>query len=76
MGGIIATGESVIDSGLVTELVNLVKTVMGLFTEFPLNVLLIASLCFVAPYFIFPLSSFMNGACLYKRQKVNCSLYF
>lgn len=48
MGGIIATGESVIDSGLVTELVNLVKTVMGLFTEFPLNVLLIASLCFVA----------------------------
>ena len=48
MGGIIATGESVIDSGLVTELVNLVKTVMGLFSEFPLNVLLIASLCFVA----------------------------
>lgn len=46
--GIIATGETVIDTGLVTELVNLVKSVMGLFTEFPLNVLLIASLCFVA----------------------------
>lgn len=48
MGGIIATGESVIDTGLVTELVNLVKTVMGLFSEFPLNVLLIAGLCMVA----------------------------
>lgn len=46
--GIIATGESVIDTSIVTELVNLVKTVMGLFSEFPLNVLLIASLCFVA----------------------------
>ena len=36
--------ESNIDSGLVTELLNLVKTMMGLFTEFPLNILLIASL--------------------------------
>lgn len=41
-------GASVINTGIVTELVNLVKNVMGLFSEFPLNVLLIASLCFVA----------------------------
>lgn len=40
--------DAVIDTSIVTELVNLVKTVMGLFSEFPLNVLLIASLCFVA----------------------------
>lgn len=39
---------SVINTNIVTELVNLVKNVMGLFSEFPLNVLLIASLCFVA----------------------------
>ena len=45
---ILAEGTTAIDSSLVTELVNLVKTVMGLFSEFPLNVLLIASLCFVA----------------------------
>ena len=38
----------VINTEVVTELVNLVKTVMGLFSEFPLNVLLIAGLCFVA----------------------------
>ena len=37
-----------IDTSIVTELVNLVKNVMSLFSEFPLNVLLIASLCFVA----------------------------
>lgn len=41
-------GSAVINSGVVTELINLVKSVMGLFSEFPLNVLLIASLCFVA----------------------------
>ena len=40
--------EAVINTSIVTELVNLVKSVMGLFSEFPLNVLLIASLCFVA----------------------------
>lgn len=40
--------EAVIDTSIVTELVALVKSVMGLFSEFPLNVLLIASLCFVA----------------------------
>lgn len=34
----------VIDTNIVTELINLCKTCMGLFTEFPMNVLLIASL--------------------------------
>ena len=38
----IATAK--IDSSLVEELLTLVKTMMGLFTEFPLNILLIASL--------------------------------
>lgn len=42
------TESAVINTGIVDELVTLVKTVMGLFSEFPLNVLLIASLCFVA----------------------------
>lgn len=44
----VLTGTPVIDTTIVTELVNLVKSVMGLFSEFPLNVLLIAGLCFVA----------------------------
>lgn len=44
---IVAEG-SAIDTSVVTELVALVKSVMGLFSEFPLNVLLVASLCFVA----------------------------
>lgn len=39
---------TIIDSSIVTELLNLVRSVMGLFSEFPLNVLLISSLCFVA----------------------------
>lgn len=38
----------VIDTSIVTELVDLTKTVMGLFAEFPLNVMLIATLCGVA----------------------------
>lgn len=42
------TETPVIDTNIVTELVNLVKNVMSLFSEFPLNVLLIAGLCFVA----------------------------
>lgn len=42
------TSTPVIDTNIVTELVELVKSVMALFSEFPLNVLLIASLCFVA----------------------------
>ena len=40
-----ADGVSVIDSALVAEIINLCKTCMGLFTEFPLNVILIAGLC-------------------------------
>ena len=45
---IFAADAAVIDTAVVTELVNLTKTVMGLFSEFPLNVLLISGLCFVA----------------------------
>lgn len=40
--------DAIIDNSLVTELVNLTKTVMGLFAEFPLNVMLIGTLCGVA----------------------------
>lgn len=42
------SGSTLIDTSVVTELVSLVRSVMGLFSDFPLNVLLIASLCFVA----------------------------
>lgn len=37
-------GVAVIDTALIGELLNLCKQCMGLFTEFPLNVFLIASL--------------------------------
>ena len=43
----VAAAEAVIDVSLVTELINLVKSVCGLFTIFPLNVFLSASLVFV-----------------------------
>lgn len=43
----VAGAEAVIDVSLITELINLVKSVCGLFTIFPLNVFLIASLVFV-----------------------------
>lgn len=43
----VTAADAVIDTALVTELVNLVKSVCGLFTIFPLNVFLIASLVFV-----------------------------
>ena len=43
----VAAAETVINTALVTELVDLVKSVCGLFTIFPLNVFLIASLVFV-----------------------------
>lgn len=33
-----------IDSAIVTELINLCKSCMGLFSEFPMNVLLVGSL--------------------------------
>lgn len=39
--------ETVIDASMVTEVLNLVKSVMSLFKEFPLNVLLIGSLSFL-----------------------------
>lgn len=43
----VAAAGAVIDVSLVTELIDLVKSVCGLFTIFPLNVFLIASLTFV-----------------------------
>lgn len=43
----VAASQAVIDTALVTELINLVKAVCGLFTIFPLNVFLIASLVYV-----------------------------
>lgn len=43
----VAAAETVIDVSLVNELISLVKSVCGLFTIFPLNVFLIASLVFV-----------------------------
>ena len=43
----VAAAEAVIDVSLVNELISLVKSVCGLFTIFPLNVFLIASLTFV-----------------------------
>lgn len=45
---ILLSATPVIDANIVTELLGLVKSVMGLFSEYPLNILLIASLCFVA----------------------------
>lgn len=50
VGGIVtsvvaeSTGTTVIDSSVIEELLNLCKQVMTLFTEFPLNVFLVASL--------------------------------
>lgn len=44
MNMVATEGGAVIDSALITELLNLCKQVMGLFTEFPLNVFLIAGL--------------------------------
>lgn len=54
------TGGGTLDTQLVSELVALVKTVMGLFQEYPLNLLLISSLCFVA----FGLFSRAKGAAM------------
>lgn len=44
----VLSATPLIDVNIVNELVALVRSVMGLFSDFPLNVLLIASLCFVA----------------------------
>ena len=45
---VVAAAEASIDTAMVTELINLVKSVLGLFSVYPLNVILIASLCFIA----------------------------
>ncbi len=47
-GAFLSEGAAMIDTSLVNELIELVKSVMSLFSEFPLNILLIAGLCFVA----------------------------
>jgi len=44
MNMVATEGTTVINSALITELLDLCKQVMGLFTEFPLNVFLISSL--------------------------------
>ena len=47
---ILAAGEGAvnsIDQNMVTQVINLTKSVMGLFSEFPLNVMLVASLSFI-----------------------------
>lgn len=44
---IAGTATPAIDTSIVTEVINLTKSVMGLFAEFPLNVMLVASLAFV-----------------------------
>lgn len=46
--GLLATGTTGLDSGVVTSVIDLVKNVMGLFAEFPMNVILTASLVSVA----------------------------
>lgn len=48
MISVLLNSTPVIDTGIVNELIALVRSVMGLFSDFPLNVLLIAGLCFVA----------------------------
>lgn len=46
MFGILAAASTTnIDTGTVTETINLAKQCMSLFTEFPLNVFLIGGLC-------------------------------
>ncbi|MDE6913369.1 MAG: hypothetical protein K2P35_06705 [Lachnospiraceae bacterium] len=45
MHGILASSSPAIDSGSVTEVINLAKQCMGLFGEFPLNIFLIGGLC-------------------------------
>lgn len=43
----VVAAEAVIDTALVTELINLVTSVCGLFKIFPLNVFLIGGLVFL-----------------------------
>jgi len=44
----VATDPVTIDTTLVDSLISLAKSCMGLFAEYPLNVILIGSLCGVA----------------------------
>ena len=46
--GLLATGTTGLDSGIVTSVIDLVKSVMGLFSEYPMNLILTASLVTVA----------------------------
>ena len=41
---IMAAADASINTGLVTELISVVKSCMGLFTEFPMNVFIIGSI--------------------------------
>ena len=44
---VLLSSSAVIDTAIVDELIALCKSCMGLFTEFPLNVILIAGLTFI-----------------------------
>lgn len=46
--GLLATGTTGLDTTVVSSVIDLVKSVMGLFAEFPMNVILTASLVAVA----------------------------
>lgn len=48
MGVVLAEGAAAIDTGIVTELLELIKSLLSLFTVFPLNIFLVASLVGVA----------------------------
>ncbi|WP_455615285.1 hypothetical protein [Eisenbergiella sp.] len=43
-----AAAEGTIDTGLVTEVVTVTKSVMGLFTEYPMNIFIIGSIVILA----------------------------
>lgn len=45
---VLAEATTTIDASLVESLISLCKSVMGLFTEFPINIILIGSLSGVA----------------------------
>lgn len=45
---ILASAEGTLDTGLVTSLIGVVKSVMGLFTEYPMNIYIIGSIVLVA----------------------------
>lgn len=45
---ILASAEGALDTGLVTSMVGVVKSVMGLFTEYPMNIYLIGGIIVLA----------------------------